>query len=76
MQLSEDWLNDPGYKNWQVTTGFAIGVVSAALCIIVIVTIGICKQLFSRLRMRLAHNKFLKEVLPPTIGGVCIGVTH
>jgi hypothetical protein len=73
VQLSQDWLKSPGYQNWQVATGFSIGVVSAALCLLVVLTIGVTKQLFSRLRMRLAHNKFLKEVLPPTIGGVIVG---
>jgi hypothetical protein len=66
-------LQSPGYQNWQVATGFIIGVVSAALCLLVVLTIGVTKQLFSRLRMRLAHNKFLKEVLPPTVGGIIIG---
>ena len=55
-----------------VGTGFVIGVVSAALCFMILLTIGVTKQLFNRLRSRLA-NPFLQEVLPPVIGGIVIG---
>jgi len=55
-----------------VGTGFVIGVVSACLCFMVLLTIGVTKQLFNRIRSRLA-NPFLQEVLPPVIGGIAIG---
>lgn len=74
--LSYDWLGDPGYKSWQILTGFAIGVISAALNLGVMITIGICKQVFIRMRQRLSWNSFLKEIVPPTIGGLCIGVVN
>ncbi len=73
LQLTTEWLMDPGYQSWQICTGFAIGVVSAALCLLVLITIGICKQFFSRIRSIFKFNHFLKEVVPPTIGGVIIG---
>lgn len=73
VQLTVGWLDDPGYQSWQICTGFAIGVVSAFLCLMVLICIGICKQFFSRIRTLCKFNHFLKEVVPPTIGGVIIG---
>lgn len=55
-----------------VGTGFVIGVISACLCFMILLTIGVTKQLFNRIRSRLA-NPFLQEVLPPVIGGIAIG---
>lgn len=55
-----------------VGTGFVIGVVSGCLCFMCLLTIGITKQIFNRIRSRIA-NPFLQEVLPPLIGGVVIG---
>jgi hypothetical protein len=49
-----------------------IGVVSGCLCFMALLTIGVLKQLFNRIRSRLA-NPFLREVLPPMIGGIAIG---
>jgi hypothetical protein len=71
--LTLEWIEDPGYQSWQICTGFVIGVVSAGICLMMLICIGICKQVFSRLRDRCKGNKFLKEVLPPTIGGIIIG---
>ena len=67
-----EWVQEGGYEDWQIGTGFAIGIVSAALCFGCLLSIGVCKQVFNRIRMRVS-NPFLKEVLPPLIGGVCIG---
>jgi hypothetical protein len=73
VQLSLTWVQETGgYKDWMVSTGFGIGVVSAVLCFMILVTIGITKQIFNRIRMRIP-NAFLKEVLPPLIGGLVIG---
>jgi H+/Cl- antiporter ClcA len=76
IELAVKWIEDPGYQNWQVLTGFAIGCMSAILCTIVMINIGICKQIFLRLRLRLAWNPFLKEVIPPTVGGLIIGAVN
>ncbi|KAJ1424259.1 chloride channel [Ochromonadaceae sp. CCMP2298] len=74
--LSAQWLHADGYQSWMVGTGFVIGIVSAMLSFLCIVTIGITKQIFNRIRMRLEHNKFLQEILPPVIGGICIGLVN
>eukprot|EP01032_Pedospumella_encystans_P020341 gene20341-23105_t len=72
IKLSSQWLE---YEDWMVGTGFVIGVVSAALCFMILLTIGVTKQLFNRIRSRLA-NPFLQEVLPPVIGGIAIGTIN
>lgn len=71
-----DVCDGPGYQNWQVATGFVIGVISAGLCTMVMMTVGITKQIFYRFRQRLSHNAFLREVLPPTIAGLIIGTIN
>ena len=35
-----------------------------------------CYIIFFRIREKLAHNSFLREVLPPTIGGIAIGTIN
>lgn len=67
-----NWTQGKGYQDWMVGTGFVIGVVSGCLCFMVVLTIGVTKQIFNRIRSRI-QNKFLQEVLPPTIGGIAIG---
>jgi len=67
-------VKDDGYEDWQIGTGFICGVISATLCFMVLVTIGITKQVFNRIRLRLSHNLFLKEVVPPLVGGIIIGI--
>lgn len=67
--LAADW----EYQNWQLVTGFIIGIVSAGLSLISIILIGASKQLFGRIRMRLQRFKFLQSVIPPMIAGVLIG---
>eukprot|EP00981_Chlorochromonas_danica_P009936 scaffold2913_cov181-Ochromonas_danica.AAC.30 len=73
--LSDEWIYK-GYEDWQLGTGVVIGIMSAILCTTVMLFIGICKQVFFRVRERLAHNSFLREVVPPTLGGLCIGFTN
>lgn len=77
IKLSLEWIKD-GFHDWQISTGFFIGIVSAALCFGVLLTVGICKQIFFRIRQRLEQRNllFLKEVLPPTIGGLAIGCVN
>lgn len=54
-----------------------IGMVSAVLCVCVLVTVGVTKQIFFRIRDKFAvTNPFLSEILPPTIGGLCIGLVN
>lgn len=53
-----------------------IGIVAGALCTMVMITIGITKQIFQRMRLRLARVPFLQELLPPTIGGLIIGLVN
>lgn len=65
-----------GYHSWQIGTGILIGIVAGGLCTMVMITIGITRQVFFRLRMRLSPFPFLKEVLPPTIGGLIIGLCN
>lgn len=74
IKISASWTENGGYENWMIVTGFIIGVVSAALCITILLFVGITKQVFGRIKERLAHNSFLKEVVPPLIGGICIGI--
>jgi H+/Cl- antiporter ClcA len=50
-----------------------IGVTSAALCIMIIMTVGLTKQIFNRIRTKLEFNSFLQHVVPPMIGGIIIG---
>jgi hypothetical protein len=71
-QLSLKWVQAKGYQDWMVGTGFVIGVVSGCLCFMCLMTIGVTKQIFNRIRSRIA-NPFLQEVLPPLIGGITIG---
>jgi hypothetical protein len=72
LQLSIEWLEAKGYQDWMVGTGFVIGVVSGCLCFMCLLTIGVTKQIFNRIRSRIA-NPFIREVLPPLIGGITIG---
>jgi hypothetical protein len=74
VQLSINWTENQGYQDWMVGTGFVIGVVSGCLCFMVVLTIGVTKQIFNRIRGRI-QNKFLQEVLPPVIGGIVIGAS-
>ena len=65
------------FESWQIVTGFIIGIVSGVLSIMIILIIGINKQIFLRLRTRLgARSRFLACVLPPFIGGLFIGLVY
>lgn len=57
-------------------SGVVIGIVSAGLCIFILLCVGITKQIFGRIRMRLANKPLLKEVLPPVLGGIAIGAVN
>jgi hypothetical protein len=55
-----------------VGTGFLVGLISAGLCFMILLTIGVTKQLFNRIRSRIAIP-LLQEVVPPLLGGIMIG---
>jgi ABC-type spermidine/putrescine transport system permease subunit II len=70
--LAAKWIQE-GYHSWQILTGIAVGIISAALCFACVVSIGFHKQVFFRMRTRLQDKPFLREVLPPLVGGLAIG---
>lgn len=61
------------YNLWNCGTAVILGVVCAALGLCLMLFIGITKQIFNRIRMRLSFNRFLQCVIPPFIGGLCVG---
>lgn len=61
------------FEEWQCGTAILIGVVSAAIALTTILFVGITKQIFVRIRLRLERNKLLQAILPPMIGGLLIG---
>lgn len=72
--LSAKWLNGEGYQGHNCTTAFIIGIVCAFISLYVVVAIGFCKQVFTRIRLRIGNrNKFLAKIIPPVIGGLIIG---
>jgi hypothetical protein len=74
INLSEGWIAaDGGYESWQICTGFFVGIISAFLCIGILLHVGVTKQIFFRIKEKLSFNPFLREVVPPTIGGIAIG---
>jgi H+/Cl- antiporter ClcA len=73
--LAVEWLAE-GYHSWQIGTGIVIGIVAGGLCTMVLITIGITKQIFFRLRFRLARFPALREILPPTLGGLIVGLCN
>lgn len=56
---------------------FLIGIVGSGLGLGMMVVVGICKQIFVRLRERIdgiSGNKYLSRIISPTIGGLLIGI--
>lgn len=73
-QFAQAWINaDGGYADWQIVTGFNVGCISAFIEIYILLNIGICKQVFFRIREKTAKFSFVREVLPPTLGGLVTG---
>ena len=60
----------------QVGTAVCIGLLSGVISLVQVIMIGICKQIFTRIRLRLERNKFLQNVLPPLIGGLIVGAIN
>ena len=76
-KFSEEWvLNEGGYDDNQFLAAINMGIVSAGIMLCVAIQIGICKQIFARIRSRVEGKSFLKEVLPPAIGGLAIGAVN
>jgi H+/Cl- antiporter ClcA len=74
--LSEQWIIANGFQDYQIVYGFIIGVVSAGVCLMTIVSFGTCKQVMARIKERYRRNSFLKEVIPATVGGLIIGAVN
>lgn len=70
--LSYTW----DFDLYQCGTALLIGVVSGAIGLTSIIIIGICRQIFARIRLKLERNKFLQAVLPPVIGGIIVGLVN
>lgn len=70
--LSYDWK----FELWHVLPAFVIGIISAFLSLSIMITVGVNKQIFARIRMRLARFPFLRQVIPPLIGGAVIGTIN
>ena len=70
-QLSMSW----EFELWHCFTGFAIGIISAAICLVQIIFFGITKQIFTRIRQRCdSAGRLPGIVVTSTIGGVIIGM--
>jgi H+/Cl- antiporter ClcA len=79
----EDYLSAYYYSlQWEfieVQVGIAIllGILCAAVALCLIITMGACKQIFIRIKLRLYPiSAFLGTVLPPVIGGIIIGLIN
>ena len=70
--LSYTW----DFDLYQCGTAFLIGIVSGVIGLTTIIVIGICRQIFARIRFRLERNKFLRSIVPPVIGGLVIGLIN
>jgi len=61
----------------QVGIAVLIGMLCAAVALCLIITLGACKQIFIRIKLRLYPiSTFLGTVVPPIIGGLCIGLIN
>ena len=57
--------------------GWVIGLLSGCLCLFELLAIGICKQIFIRLKTRCDSVNFLSgTIIAPTVGGLIIGNSH
>jgi H+/Cl- antiporter ClcA len=64
------------FKESHCFTAIVIGIVSAGLGIVIMLGIGITKQILNRIRMRLQHNKLLSLLVPSILSGLAIGVVN
>lgn len=65
------------FDEWQLGTGFCIGIVAGVVSVLMILVIGINKQVFYRIRSRLRkRNSFVGSVVPPALAGLVIGCVN
>jgi H+/Cl- antiporter ClcA len=76
---------DPNYRlseAWEFELihcfyGFIIGIISGVLCLIQLIAVGVCKQMFIRLRTRCDSTRILSgTIIAPTVGGLIIGLIY
>eukprot|EP00606_Chrysophyceae_sp_TOSAG23-5_P000118 GSChrysophyteH2.ASY1.ANO1.959.1 assembled CDS len=60
----------------QCGTAMLIGIVSGLISLTQVIIIGICKQIFTRIRLGLERNPFLQNVIPPIVGGAIVGLIN
>ena len=70
--LSYSWTFDL----YQCGTAFLIGIVSGIIGLTAIIVIGICRQIFARIKLRLERNKFFLNIVPPVLGGLIVGAVN
>lgn len=69
-RVADNW----HFEEWQCMTGFVFGCISGALCLTAIIFLGIMKQVFNRIKMRInSVADGLGTILCPIIGGVAVG---
>lgn len=61
------------FEVYQCGTAVVIGIISGLISLTQVIIIGICKQIFTRIRLRLERNKFWQNVMPPIVGGLIVG---
>lgn len=71
IQLALEWT----YHEHQIVYAFLVGLVSACVGLLSMFLRIICKQVFVRMRISLAPNKLLMQILPPVCGGAVLGLT-
>eukprot|EP00605_Chrysophyceae_sp_TOSAG23-4_P001239 GSChrysophyteH1.ASY1.ANO1.1350.1 assembled CDS len=60
----------------QCGTAVFIGIISGVISLTQVIVLGICKQIFTRIRLRLERNSFMQNIIPPVLGGLLIGVIN
>ena len=60
----------------QCGTAVFIGIISGVISLTQVIVLGICKQVFTRIRLRLERNSFMQNIIPPVLGGLLIGVIN
>lgn len=70
--VAVDWK----FELWHCIAAFVIGIISALLSLAIMIIVGITKQIFARIRMRLIRFPFARQVLPPIIGGAIVGTIN
>ena len=57
--------------------GFIIGAISGFICLLQLISVGVCKQVFVRLRQRCDATKFISgTIISPAIGGLVLGLIY